>query len=72
MVRILIINFPQNICDYDYYITRFLCGNSTALHCSVLSIRCIKATVPSIRYFNWQKIGLLFSPINWQLTLLVH
>ena len=23
----------------------------------------------SIRYFNWQKVGLLFDPINWQLTL---
>ena len=24
----------------------------------------------SIRYFNWQKVGLLFDLINWQLTLL--
>ena len=68
MVRFLIIDFPQNICDDDCYIIRLLCGNYTPLHCSMLS-KCIKATVPSIRYFNWQKIGLLFRPINWQLTL---
>ena len=24
----------------------------------------------SIRYFNWQKVGLLFDPINWQLMLI--
>ena len=41
--------FPQNICDDDYYIIGFLCGNYTSLHCSMLSTRCIKATVPSIR-----------------------
>ena len=70
MVRFLIIDFSQNICDYDYYIILcLLCGNYTSLHYSMLSTRCIKATVPSIRYFNWQKIGLLFRPINWQLTL---
>ena len=43
------IDFPQNICDDDYYIIGFLCGNYTSLHCSMLSTRCIKATVPSIR-----------------------
>ena len=53
MVRFLIIDFPQNICDYDYYIICLLCGNYTSLHCSMLSTHCIKATVPSIRYFNW-------------------
>ena len=66
MVRFLIIDFPQNICDDDYYIIHLLCGNYTSLHCSMLSTR-IKATVPSIRYFNWQKIGLLFCLINWHL-----
>ena len=30
-----------------------------------LSTCCIKATVCSIRYFDWQKVGLLFDPINW-------
>ena len=35
----------------------------------MLSTHCFKATVPSIRFFNWQKIGLIVSPINWQLTL---
>ena len=60
----LIIDFPQTICDYDYYIICLLCGNYTSLHC-------IKATVPSIRYFNWQKIGLLFRPINWRHTLVL-
>ena len=69
MVRFLIIGFPQNICDYDYYIICLLCGNYTSLHCSMLSTCFIKATVPSIRYFNWQKIGFLFRPINWQLML---
>ena len=49
MVWFLIIDFPQNICDDDYYIIGFLCGNYTSLHCSMLSTRCIKATVPSIR-----------------------
>ena len=48
MVRFLIIDFLQNICDYDYYIMYLLCGNYTSLHCSMLST-CIKATVPSIR-----------------------
>ena len=69
MVWFLIIEFPQNICDNDYYIIRFLCGNYMSLYCSMLSTCCMKATVPSIRYFNWQKIGLLFHPINWQLML---
>ena len=31
MVRFLIIDFPQNICDDDYYIIGFLCGNYTSL-----------------------------------------
>ena len=57
MVRFLIIDFLQNICDYDYYIIHLLFGNYTSLHCSMLSTRCIKATVPSIGYFNWQKMG---------------
>ena len=35
----------------------------------MLSTHFIKATLPSIKYFNWQKIGLLFRPINWQLML---
>ena len=38
------------------------------LYVIALSICCIKATVCSIRYFNWQKVGLLFDLINWQLT----
>ena len=70
MVRFLIIDFPQNIYDDDYYIIGFLCGNYTSLHCSMLSTRCIKATVPSIRNLTDEKIGLLFCPINWLLTLL--
>ena len=49
MVRFLIIDFPQNICDYDYYIIRLLYGNYTSLQCSMLCTHCIKATVPSIR-----------------------
>ena len=69
MVRFLIIDFPQNICDHDYYIIHLLCGNYTSLHCSILSTHSIKTTVPSIRYFNWPKIGLLCCPINRQLTL---
>ena len=51
----LIIDFLQNICDYDYYIIRLLCRNYTSLHCSMLPTCSIKATVPSIRYFNWRK-----------------
>ena len=66
MVRFLIIGFPQNICDDDYYIICLLCGNYTSLHCSMLSTHCVKATVPSIR---GEKIGLVFRPINWLLTL---
>ena len=46
---VLIIGFPQNICDNDYYIICLLCGNCTSLHCSMLSTHCVKATVPSIR-----------------------
>ena len=72
MVQFLITDFPQIICDYDYYTIHLLWGNYTSLHCSMLSIRCIKATVPSIRYFNWQNIGLLFHPINWQLMLALN
>ena len=59
MVQFLIIDFPQNICDHDYYIIHLLCGNYTSLHFSVLSTRCIKATVR--RYFNWQKNQVAFS-----------
>ena len=70
MVRFLIIDFPQNICDYDYYIIHLLYGYYRSL-CSMLSTSCIKATVPSIRCFNWQKIRLPFRPINWQLTLAI-
>ena len=55
MVQFLIIDFTQNICGYDYYIISLLCGKRTSLHRPMLSTRCIKATVPSIRYFNWQK-----------------
>ena len=40
-----------------------------SLHRFMLSTHCFKATVPSIRFFNWQKIGLIFCLINWQLTL---
>ena len=61
MVQFLIIDFPQNICDDDYYIIRWLYGYYTSLHCSMLSTRCIKATVPSIRYFNWRKNRVAFS-----------
>ena len=61
MVRFLIIDFPQNICDDEYYIIRLLYGNYTLVHCSMLSTCCIKATVPSIRYFNWQKNRVTFS-----------
>ena len=49
MVRFLIIGFLQNICDNDYYIICLLCGNYTSLHCSMLSTRYVKDTVPSIR-----------------------
>ena len=69
MVRFLIIDITQNICDDDCYIICLLCGNYASLHCSMLSICCIKATVPSIRYFNWRKNRVAFRPINWQLTL---
>ena len=37
MVRFLIIGFPQNICDDDYYIFCLLCGNYTSLHCSTVA-----------------------------------
>ena len=47
MVRFLIIDFPQNICDDDYYIICLLCKNYTSPHYSMLSTR-IKATGPSI------------------------
>ena len=47
MVRFLIIDFPQNICEDDYYIICLLCGNYMSLHSSMLSTHCIKATVPS-------------------------
>ena len=69
MVRFLIIDFPQNICDDDYYIICLLCGNYMSLHCSMLSTCCNKATVPSVRYFNWQKNWVAL--INWQLTLCI-
>ena len=69
MVQFLIIDFLQNICDYDYHIIRLLCRNNTSLHCSMLSTCCIKATVPSIRYLTDKKIGLPFHLNNWQLTL---
>ena len=49
MVQFLIIGFPQNICDDDYYIICLLRENYTSLHCSMLSTRSVKATVPSIR-----------------------
>ena len=61
MVRFLIIDFLQSICDYHYYIIRLLCGNYTSRHLSMLSTRCIKVTVRSIRYFNWQKNRVAFS-----------
>ena len=48
MALFLKIYFPQNICDDDYYIIHLLCGNYMSLHCSMLSIHCIKATVLSI------------------------
>ena len=60
MVRFLIIDFLQNICDYAYYIIRLLYGNYTSLHCSMLSTHSIKATVHSIRYFNWRKNRVAF------------
>ena len=41
MVRFLIIDFLQNICNYAYYIIRSLCENYMSLHCSMLSTRCI-------------------------------
>ena len=68
MVRFLIIDFPQNLCGYDYCIICLLCGNYMSLDCFTLSTH-IKATVCSIRQFNWQKMGLLFHPINLQLSL---
>ena len=49
MVRFLIIDLPQNTCDDDYYIICLLCVNYMSRYCSMLSTRCIKATVPSIR-----------------------
>ena len=61
MVRFLIIDFLQNIYGSDYYIICLLCGNYTSLHCSMLSTYCIKATVRSIRYFNWRKNRVAFS-----------
>ena len=53
MLWFLIIDFPQNICDDDCYIIHLLSGNYMSLHCSMLSTHRIKATVSSIRYFNW-------------------
>ena len=58
---VFVIDFPQSICGYDYYIIHLLCKNYTSLHCSILSTCCIKATVHSIRYFNWQKNQVAFS-----------
>ena len=55
MVQFLSSDFPRTISGYDYYIIYLLCVNYTSLHCSMLSTHCIKAIVPSIRYFNWQK-----------------
>ena len=60
MVWFLVIDFPQNVCDYDYYIICLLCGNNTSLHCSMLCSHRIKATLPSIRYFNWRKNWVSF------------
>ena len=60
MVQFLIIYFPQNICDYDYYIIHLLCGNYLSLHCSMLSTHCIKATVPSISNLTGKKSGCFF------------
>ena len=76
MVQYLIIDFLQNICGYDYYIIRLLCGNYTSLHCPLLHtyllvIR-IKATVPSTRDLNWQKNQVEFCPINWELKLMAY
>ena len=60
MVWFLIIGFPQNICDDDYYIICLLCGNHMSLHCPMLSTR-IKATMHTIRYFNLQRNQIAFS-----------
>ena len=68
MVQFLIIDFPKNICEYDYYIIRLLCGNYMSLYCSMLTTGCINATVPSIKYFNCRKNRVAFHPINWELT----
>ena len=68
MVRFLIMDFSQNICDDDYYIIRLLCRNYTSLHCSMLSTY-IKATVPSISYFNWQKSSCFFVRLIGNLPL---
>ena len=58
MMRFLIIDFPQNICNDDYYIICLLCRNCTSLHCSMLSTRCMKAT--ACAFFNWQKNQVAF------------
>ena len=50
MVWFLIIDFPQNICGYDYYIIRLLCGNYMSLHRSMLSTCCTKATTVHSMY----------------------
>ena len=68
VILIIEIDLPQIICGYNYYIICLLYRNYTSLHCFMLSTR-IKATVPSIRYFNWRKNQIAFCSINWQLML---
>ena len=51
---------PANICGYHYYIICLLCQHYMSPHCSMLCTCRIEATVSFIRYFKWQKIGLLF------------
>ena len=45
--------------------------NYTSLHCSVLSTR-IKATVYSIRYFNWQENWIAFCPLFGNLCYVIE
>ena len=68
-LRFLIIDFAQNIWGCNYYIILLLCGNYASSHCSTLSTCCIRATVCSIRYFNWQKSHVFVRLINNLCTL---
>ena len=66
-MQFLIIDFPQNVCGYGYYIISLLCGNYASLHCSMLVVLRLLCILQGI--LTGEIIRLLFHQINRQLTL---